>query len=437
MSKPRAITAAASIAILLAGSVAAAPTAMAAAANGWPEGAPGGFVSWGACANDGDQYCVESATVNGSGALAQVSILEGTPTINPESINFIVMSEYQLRTPEQEPLDLTKLDDVVRIKIRVGDWFVPNYTTAYARDFTMDVTQDESGNRTLTIVGKPMHAFWDRDAESPCTLGSCGGDVVATQEVTSFSGNVQNMSTWGQEAIDQFGGMYIATNAQTFSPTVSFSAGPMVEGGDPVDHWQFQVANPHFQTDGTTPAAGDFEAFVPGNYYASIGREPTDTLFAASRLDGSDLSPLTGSTTVMNDGAKLTIADLHYSEPTLMVRNVARPVVAPGAVRQLRSTGSGAANRVVTWSEPASNGYAAINGYRVAVVRTYVVKVRKKVKKTWKYVNQTRTATVMNKIQTSRSLAFKPDTGSYRASVAARNAGNKFGPATAITIKGK
>ena len=83
-----------------------------------------------------------------------------------------------------------------------------------------------------------------------CRLSGCLDTNWATQSLVAFSGNTQNMSTWGNDAISTFGGMYIATNAQESASTVGYFNTPIEPGGR-----TFPIGNSRSPTP-TSPAMG-------------------------------------------------------------------------------------------------------------------------------------------------------------------------------------
>lgn len=427
-------------AALFAASLLSTPAASA-AAPGWPEGAPENGTPWEVCADEDAQYCIVEALLGdepvGNGDQVNVSILDRGHDDAPASFN------WAIQNPSGGPTwGLSSPGQNARITVRVGG-FTPRYTSAYAD--TLDIeTMTSNGNTTMTIKGKTAAVNWLADG---CALGACGSSdedgLIADQSGNVFSGNTQDMSGSGWDgARDIFAGMYIATNAQRFAPVVGYNT-------DPEPHWTFEVANPHFEVDQTTPASGSFTAYLPASYFTHSGVSPVTTEFEVTRNDDGTESVVSGSSTTVDElgGARLVVPRLGYSSPSLSVFSVPRtveeeepsvvdppsppvqqpaPVVA-SAVQNLRVAGKGKKPRTATWKAPSSNGGAAISAYHVEVTRT--TKVGKKRK----------TATVANKATAALKLKFaSAKAGKYTVRVSALNAAG-VGPAStkSYTVRGK
>lgn len=280
---------------------------------GFGPGAPADGADWPACALPTDQYCVESATLDGAplpaGTTADVSILGSDPTM-PSSIN------WALHGPRDDPL--WSLDGVAdaELVIRVGA-FVPRYTTAVADGLTVTTTVDGTGNTTVTLSGRVAQVDWRLVG---CTIGACGDATLAADiEGYAFSGNTQDLGGAGWDGDRaRFTGMVIASNAQDKSTVVLYAAFPDKQ-------WIYSVANPHLQVDGTTPATGSFTAYVPPNYFTESGIDPESSTLKVLRSDaGGDPFEIPATATLDDaGGVTLRVDSLSYSSPQLSVRSVA------------------------------------------------------------------------------------------------------------------
>lgn len=235
----KALIAALGSTVLVGGFLTSMQPAMA-SASAFGDGAPSENDSWGMCSTAEQQFCIESASFGGesigdgvSGNGAAVRILSVGNDWTPASINWAIYGPATTPTWGNNSAGDTSLD------IRLGSTFNPRYTVAYSDGLDINITTDgATGNKTMHIRGKATEVNWKSGDGFTCQLDNCGTDETqANQGGTGadaggfvFSGNTQDMSTWGDEAIERFGGMYIATNAQATAPTVGYSLADVDDG---------------------------------------------------------------------------------------------------------------------------------------------------------------------------------------------------------------
>ena len=214
-------------------------------------------------------FCVESAVIshdgsdvdlrhtNYYGVSVQAQFLDGGNAVT--SFNWWIDGDI--------PADL--LNDSVTIVIHTGD-LTPRMTTSYSKNLLITV-DDSAGYNKLTITGKPTEINWLAGADigySTCaSSGSCGDDTTrsSTNDII-FSGNSQDLHTWGSDA-DKFAGFYSAQDAQ-FGPSVSVLALQFAVYPDP--YWELTLGNPHLNATGDLNT-GKLNAWMPGAYFESLG----------------------------------------------------------------------------------------------------------------------------------------------------------------------
>ena len=101
----------------------------------------------------------------------------------------------------------------------------------------------------------------------------------------------------------------------------------MIYGSSPSPQWYLDLANPHLDIN-SNHASGSFTAWVPPNYFTTIGTTASDALaagFVVTRSDGTVDSTVDASVTADNDGV-LFRTTIGYSHPRITVAQV---VAAP------------------------------------------------------------------------------------------------------------
>ena len=321
------------------------------ALEGWPES------SWPVCADETSQYCVASATVTPTGGAptpvaalglsASVSTLPGVAT----SLNWAVSGWAG------ESVAAETRDGDVELVVRVGQ-FVPRYTLAIARGLRVERAGDDNGNTTLTITGNAVEMNWiagDDPLFATCVAGSdCGNENTMANSYGSglaFSGNTQDLATWGEDYMTAMDGMYIATNAQA-RPNF------LLIGTYPSLYWYMPtLGNPHLTQDGV-PARGSFNAWMPPSFFTAAGTTASEAAGV-----GFDVSIGTGESSVSvpatvaqaDGGVAVDVEDIPFSVHTVTVSNQA-PTVDPEAAAPDSPEGVAVASAVggvtASWTVP-------------------------------------------------------------------------------------
>lgn len=275
----------------------------------------------------GQTFCIESATIshdgsevdlrhtNYYGVWGKAQFLDGGNAVT--SFNWWLDGDI----PEE------LLNDTVTLVLHTGE-LAPRMTTSYSNN--LQITVDDSGGyNKLTITGKPTEINWLAGADigySACaSSGSCGDDTTrSSMNDIVFSGNSQDLHTWGTDA-DKFAGFYSAQNAQ-FGPSVSVLALQFAVYPDP--YWELTLGNPHLDAVGDLNT-GKLNAWMPGAYFESL--ETTAAAAAAvgftvisNETIGSEsvTRVIPADVQVVDGGLMLTIDSIGYSTNKIRVYNV-------------------------------------------------------------------------------------------------------------------
>jgi len=326
-----------------------------------------------------DQYCVEEAVVTPTDgaptALADLGLTRSVSMLISD--NGVGSFNWAVNGWNGEGVG----DDVragdVRLVLRVGD-FAPRYTTAIAQGMRISRARDDAGNTTLTITGHPVHLDWvGGDASPACVSGSdCGGPDTMADPISSgyaFSGNTQNLETWGSPYTDILDGMYLATDAQARPTVLGFSAYPTPTWTIPL------LGNPHLDVDGN-PVRGSFNAWIPAAYFDSVGSDAATAIatgFDIASTENGVQVPLAATLSEQDGGVAIDVPDLGYSMISATITNRAPASsasalpAAPTAVSTASGSAAGALDVHWTAPEPPLTGatvraFTAANGGTVA-----------------------------------------------------------------------
>ncbi|HEX8632385.1 MAG TPA: fibronectin type III domain-containing protein [Catenuloplanes sp.] len=354
-------TLAAPVSLLLAAALSTAAPAQAAPPAGWTE------IGWSACADAEAQYCVEQATVTPpEGVPTPVADLGLAVSATPlpgdvTSFNWAVTG-WETAQPQALGGDVT-------LVIRTGQ-FVPRYTMALASGMRVArVTDEETGNSTLTITGRAIGIDWTTGPLfAPCGAGTdCGGpDTMADAPGQPgsgyrFSGNTQDLGTWEGD-VETLDGMYFASDAQARPPTIVF-------GTSPEPYWYLPfLGNPHLDSAGN-PVRGSFNAWLPEAYFASLGSSADAAAgvgFDVLSTEGGVQVSIPAQVTARDGGVGIDVKDLGYSVHRIDV--LSRPsqvdaqAGAPGPPRYVAVAPTVGAV-AVSWATPTSDGGSPVTGY--------------------------------------------------------------------------
>ncbi|HEY8717159.1 fibronectin type III domain-containing protein [Pengzhenrongella sp.] len=319
------------------------------APEGWPTDA------WPTCADADAQYCIADAALTpvgadesplaGLGLSAWASGLDGGNGVL--SFNWAINGlDGDSATPEIRGGD-------VRLVLRVGQ-FAPRYTMALAKGMTILRSVDDLGNTTLTITGKPVHIDWVfGDLTGSCFSGTSCGDEDTIGDVGGyrFSGNTQDLATWGEPYTTAMDGMYIATNAEARPNSVSFT------GGDQPSWYMSALGNPHLDPTGN-PVRGSFNAWIPPTYFTSLATTAEAAAavgFDVISSEGGESVSIPATVALQNEGVSIDVPDIGFSVHRVDVLNQASDA-SPDATVPDRPPGVAAAPRAgglsASWTSP-------------------------------------------------------------------------------------
>jgi hypothetical protein len=245
----------------------------------------------------------------------------------------------------------------LHLVVRTGT-FDPLYTSSLASGLQIQVDRRAGGNATITYDGEPTQLNWITEplnAFTDCIAGiSCGDNATqATIHDLAFSGNTQDLATWGADGA-MFHGSYIAGSAQ-HRPTV------VLYSGYPTPNWLVQLGNPHLDDQGN-PVSGELVAYIPPAYFDAIGTS-ADVVFAnevavtSTDESGNEIA-IPSTQELVDGGIYLSVTDIGFSMPD--VRVYTPLTAAPGGLRIHRFDGALRA----TW-RPPTRAKGQVTGYVV------------------------------------------------------------------------
>ena len=229
---------------------------------------------------------------------------------------------------------------------------------------TSESISSSGGNYTLEFTTSAGPSSWSTVG---CTLTSCAttankdySDMLIgfISPMTPPSG--MTMTSAEQSSYDSFEaaaeGTWLATNAQSFSlPTY-----------DPITNaLEFQVAAPHYMSDGTTLNTGSFTAFLPDSILTYWNVSASQLV--VSEQEGTQVFGVTPTVTAVTGGIEVSLSNFHYSDPTFFVQpSSSVATTSPGAPSGL-SASSGNGLVQLSWTAPLSTSGSAPTGYNIFV----------------------------------------------------------------------
>jgi hypothetical protein len=241
--------------------------------------------------------------------------------------------------------------DVYDVVLNVGD-IQPRSVQMDGQDATVTTGGDAAGGFTIALHVRPAPLGY----RTPCTPGGCGDDT--THADFSYRGFVTGYAddlSGDPDPVDVVhrSGYWQVTNAQ-------YADGPVYDPD--ARTFSVQLANVHLPRTGTTPIAGEYEAWLPPAMLSSyFGIDPS-TLATTAIAVGGGAAGATASATPFAGGLLLHVGGFHFSSPRLVVR--ARS--APGAPRRVRARRLTAHAARVAFLAPRLRGGLKLRSYRVS-----------------------------------------------------------------------
>ena len=304
------------------------------------------------CSDVGHGYpCIASATRAGVSVkgdptwsvLAQTLPISGDP------------SKYLLIYAQKDGgFDLEGDTAIWSVRVDLGARFIPRVASGHAHGVT--VTRSHPADYFVTVTGRPVLMAGDCDqSQEPWTCPE-----VATSQTTVLQAQVTDYAVW--EDVDQRNAMY---GMDYFDNIAAGSVPPQVvhDSSTGADALLIEIANPHFEIDGTTVFHGHAELRIP-NAFLKLAYEVPDP---ATMTGGSLLATVSGGsgtvTTWQESGAdamRVQLDGVTFSRHNFLVRRGTIVPTRPGSVHAKR-TATHRARVSFTNSKPRG---ARVTGYR-------------------------------------------------------------------------
>jgi hypothetical protein len=347
----RIVAAFGSAALLAAGLAAAGPV----------QAVPAFDSPWTLCASASDSSCIVSATANGGatfpGQVPSDTSPRDYPWVSQVDGNLI---DFGVWHDDGSHNSTNVVDPTVTytLVVRTGT-FMPREMDAVARNGSYSIGSDATGY-TFTVTFQPTAVH--RTDKISCTYdGGCGDNTTAaTSDQTGFAtGAVQTLdpSVSGLDPVEvaERTGMYTFTNAQD----------SYVYYDNDLNVLEVRLANPHLETDGTTPVTdGSYDGFVPDAYLTGVMGVPDPTVlggFTVTRTVGGVTVPASASMTHVSGGVVFHLSGISFSRPQYRLKPLPTP---PGRPRGVIAVKTGRHTAKVRFARPLLNGGRAIGYYQ-------------------------------------------------------------------------
>ena len=216
------------------------------------------------------------------------------------------------------------------------------------------------GDYTLDFTASPGPSSW---STSGCTIASCA--TAANKDYNDLligflspmsppSGLSSTQTSSFNNFVSAAEGTWLATNAQAFSlPTYNPTTNSLY----------FQVASPHYLSNGATLNSGNFTAFLPTSLLTFWGATAQELV--VSEQEGGQIQGVIPTITPVTGGIEVSVTGFHYSDPTFYIQpSNTTTTTVPGPPTALAST-AGDGQVSLNWSAPGSDGGAAVSGYDI------------------------------------------------------------------------
>ena len=298
---------------------------------------PGIGAGWPTCGTAGDddgQYCVVSVTRNGLPADTRNCSVPGDylePYVDLIGAGDVRFGIYHWVVDDggcNTLLGDVPPDDVWEFVVNTGA-IVPREVYGHIDGVSFSTGGNPTDGYTFTLGLSPTPVAWYgfTPGHDYCSIGNCGDETtVADLHYDGFvTGYVTDLAEWPADQRAARTGMVRTYNAQDAAEYYDYGTNSIV----------VQMANPHFDTDGTTVAQGTYDVYLPNAYLTSIMNIPDPTsLTGGSFTIRRSLSGTTTSVPVVltheAGGIRIRIDGITFSSPTYRIKPRAS---APGVPR--------------------------------------------------------------------------------------------------------
>jgi len=261
--------------------------------------------------------CVESATYDGSAFTSS----DPNYTVWAIADNAGGASQVLWSVQPKVASDLSAaLGHTFSITIKTS--VVPRVIDGFGGSMTYTRSGPSSGKYTVTITGQPVEVTDNYDCSYPpggptCPLVAPGSNAILQGEIDDFNYTNYSDPSYPAGFVDSFAGMDMWTNvAETGLPPNIIQSGGQNE-------LQIDLADHHFEHDGTTVVHGAFHLRIPETFLATMWgiNDPntlaTDGLNATVGAGGGTLSVVVESG---NAGVQVNITGLTFSRRKLRIK---------------------------------------------------------------------------------------------------------------------
>jgi hypothetical protein len=315
------------------------------------------------CTGPTDDYCVETATANGSPTFPGADSTDGTtirdyPYAKIVTGHLMVYGVYKDANGTGSDLQYGVNQAVAyHLVVRTGS-FYPREMTGIVRNAAYTIGKSITGGWKFTLDFQPTSVHHYGIGPGGCSVdGGCVSDTTkATFDVAGFaSGGIEDHVGSGLSAaeISQRTGMFHATNAQDSYDYYDIDTNTLV----------VRLANPHLKADGTPVTDGTYDTFLPNAYLTGTMGIPDPSALSGgsvvvTKTVGSTTSSAPFTLTHEAGGIRIRITGISFSRPTYRIHP------GPSAPRRVSAHKVSTHKARVKFRKPATTLGHRINRYQ-------------------------------------------------------------------------
>jgi hypothetical protein len=302
--------------------------------------------------------CVVSATYDGS-------------ALTPSDPNYDVWaSPYQVPSDTAktvqwsiQPLSADDLSAALghTFSITIKTDVIPREIDAFGASMTYTRSGPSSGEYEVTITGQPVEVSKQTNCTYPpggpiCTGNSPGSLAIFQGEIDDFNYKLYDSPDYPAGLVDSFAGMDMWTNiAETGLP-------PTIDQSNGQNELKIDLADYHFESDGTTRVHGDYYLRIPESFLSTMWGINDPSTLATDGLDasiGAGGGTLSVTVEPVNTGVQVSISGMTFSRRKLEIK-LGR--VTPHAPTHIKVRRLGSTSAKVTF-HPAKPRGQKVTGY--------------------------------------------------------------------------